>query len=207
MRSRIETLAEGLHVAATVDGTAGEASLWPFDEKFHAWWVERGRILAGEYPGSPHGDRDEFKLTSLADAGIDTIIDLTRDVDGLSPYGRAWTELGRWRGRDLKRLHYPIIDCSVTTPERYDAMVADIERDLAAGRGVYIHCWGGVGRTGTVVGCWHVARGHSASEALAKIAAARQGTRKANRDAPETPSQVDMIHEMAGRGEQSTRRK
>lgn len=207
MRGRIETLAEGLHAAATVDGTAGEASLWPFDEKFHAWWVERGRILAGEYPGSPHGDRDEFKLTSLADAGIDTIIDLTRDVDGLSPYGRAWTELGRWRGRDLKRLHYPIIDCSVTTPERYDAMVADIERDLAAGRGVYIHCWGGVGRTGTVVGCWHVARGHSASEALAKIAAARQGTRKADRDAPETPSQVDMIHEMASRSEEATRGK
>ena len=66
----------------------------------------------------------------------------------------------------------------MTTPEGYDAIIADIERELAADRPVYVHCWGGVGRTGTVVGWWHVARGATAEEALARIAAARSGTRK-----------------------------
>jgi protein-tyrosine phosphatase len=29
-----------------------------------------------------------------------------------------------------------------------------IDLELQAGHGVYVHCWGGIGRTGTVIGCW-----------------------------------------------------
>jgi ADP-ribosyl-[dinitrogen reductase] hydrolase len=192
MRDRIASLADGLHGAAI-----GHRDTWGFDEQFHAWWIEpgNGNILAGEYPGSTADEHLEFKLNALADAGIDTIIDLTREVEGFRAYTQAWEELGRWRGRTLTRIHHPIVDCSVTTPEGYDQIVADIEGELAAERPVYVHCWGGVGRTGTVVGCWHVSRGATASEALDRIAQARVGTRKAHRDAPETDSQVDMIHE------------
>lgn len=32
---------------------------------------------------------------------------------------------------------------------------------LAAGQTVYVHCYGGIGRTGTVVGCWLVRHGLS----------------------------------------------
>ena len=194
MRERLETLADGLHGAG-----GGGVVPWVFDEAFHAWWVEPRQILAGEYPGSPDSEHHEWKLTALADAGIETIIDLTRDTEGLASYGRSWEELGRWRGRALKRIHHPIIDCSVTTPEGYDVINSDIARELAAGRPVYVHCWGGVGRTGTVVGCWHVSQGATASEALERIAAARAGTRKVDRQSPETDSQVDMIHEAARR--------
>jgi len=34
------------------------------------------------------------------------------------------------------------------------AMLDAIDDSLAAGRATYVHCWGGVGRTGTVVACW-----------------------------------------------------
>jgi hypothetical protein len=66
----------------------------------------------------------------------------------------------------FRRLSHPIRDMNVTTAERYDRIIADIERELAAGRRVYIHCWGGVGRTGTVVGIWHVHQGEEVHEGL-----------------------------------------
>jgi protein-tyrosine phosphatase len=81
----------------------------------------------------------------------------------------------------------------VTTPAHYDRILADISQALATGDKVYIHCWGGIGRTGTVVGIWHVSRGHAPDAALARIKAARQGTMKAGRDAPENDRQVNSI--------------
>jgi len=194
LRRRIESLADGLHAAAT-----GVAGPWAFDDDLHAWWVEPGRILAGEYPGNPADDGRDHKLALLADAGIETIIDLTRDDDRLAAYAGRWQALGAARGRRLARIHHPIRDLGVTTAEGYDAIVADIARERAAGRSVYVHCWGGVGRTGTVVGCWHVSQGVSAAEALDRIAAARRGTRKADRPAPETSGQVDAVHAAVSR--------
>ena len=41
-----------------------------------------------------------------------------------------------------------------------------IDAALDGGKTVYVHCWGGVGRTGTVVGCWLVRHGKTGDEAL-----------------------------------------
>jgi ADP-ribosylglycohydrolase len=194
MRERLESLADALHASAT-----GKRERWAFDDAFHAWWVDADRILAGEYPGSADPTQRDLKLALLADAGIATIVDLTRDDDQLASYGSHWESLGESRGRTLKRLHHPIRDLDVTTPERYDAILADIDAELAADRPVYVHCWGGVGRTGTVVGLVHVKRGADASAALEAISAARQGTRKAHRPAPEMACQVAVIRDAARR--------
>jgi hypothetical protein len=172
-----------------------ERAMWEHDEFFHAWWADtEGRVLAGEYPGH-RGDDDntQQKLSLLEAAGVRTIIDLTHEADRLSPYEQHFPASADGGATMLRRLSHPIPDVSVTTAEHYDRIVADIEAELAAGRKVFIHCWGGVGRTGTVVGIWHVHRGLDPDTALERIAAARRGTRKEDRDSPETSEQREAI--------------
>jgi ADP-ribosylglycohydrolase/protein-tyrosine phosphatase len=190
MRDRIESLADALHRAAL-----GERLLWAHDLDLHGWWADaEGRVLAGEYPGHRNDPvATRRKLSLLAAAGIGTIIDLTDDNDWLTPYAADLAAIARERGIDLRRLPHPIPDQGVTTPAHYDRILADISQALATGHKVYIHCWGGIGRTGTVVGIWHVSRGHAPDAALARIKAARQGTLKAGRDAPENDRQVNSI--------------
>ena len=192
MRERIESLADALHRAAT-----GRRLLWEHDLDFHGWWADpEGRVLGGEYPG--HRDDSvatRRKLELLAAAGVGTIIDLTDDDDWLTPYADHVAAVAAERGVSLERLSHPIPDQGVTTPERYDRIVAEIERALAGGRKVFVHCWGGIGRTGTVVGIWHVHRGHSPEAALERIAASRKGTIKAGRPSPENAVQIDAIRE------------
>ena len=49
--------------------------------------------------------------------------------------------------------------------EVLDAIDASLEARLP----VYVHCYGGIGRTGTVVGCWLVRHGLTGRAALGKI--------------------------------------
>ena len=47
-----------------------------------------------------------------------------------------------------------IVDFSIPTVERMREILDAIDRAMAADRPVYVHCFGGIGRTGTTVGCW-----------------------------------------------------
>ena len=42
-----------------------------------AYWVERGRIMAGPYPGAQYEVEVPRKVGDLLDAGVRTFIDLT----------------------------------------------------------------------------------------------------------------------------------
>ena len=56
-----------------------------------------------------------------------------------------------------------------------------------------LHCFGGIGRTGTVVGCYLVRHGAEPEAALAEIARRRQGTPDGYRHAPETDEQRRLV--------------
>jgi len=68
-----------------------------------------------------------------------------------------------------------------------------LDEALQAGHVVYVHCWGGIGRTGTVVGCYLVRHGFTGEEALQRIACWVAGTPKAHRPSPETAEQRRMV--------------
>ena len=81
------------------------------------------------------------------------------------------------------------------TPADMTAILDAIDAALDGGKAVYVHCWGGVGRTGTVVGCWLVRHGSTASDALVQVAEGWQGMEKftPERESPETSGQREYV--------------
>jgi hypothetical protein len=47
--------------------------------------------------------------------------------------------------------HCPIVDCGVTDDSKVLALAQKLVKDISEGEVIYLHCWGGHGRTGTVV--------------------------------------------------------
>ena len=158
------------------------------------YWVVPGKFLAGEYPSHEDDEEARQRIDSLLKAGFDTFIDLTRPGE-LKPYSSILEELARFHERQVHYQNYPIIDLNLPTRENMLAILDTIDETLASGRRVYLHCWGGIGRTGTVVGCYLVRHGLSGEGALQQIAEWWQNVPKhlLYPNSPQTYQQVDFV--------------
>jgi protein-tyrosine phosphatase len=174
-----------------------ETTRWPHDALLHAWWVEPGRLLAGEYPGTRTAEKTAKKLQLLVDAVVGTIVDLTRPEDHLEPYREALRTACERAGIEIRYFAHPIPDMDVLDQAGYDGILACIRGEIDCGRVVYLHCWGGKGRTSTVVGCLLIDEGLDYDAAIARIAELRAGTRKSAEACPEAPSQHRVLQQRA----------
>ncbi|MBB5164150.1 tyrosine-protein phosphatase [Mycobacterium sp. AZCC_0083] len=136
----------------------GSAAAWPHDGVLHAWWVEPGRLLAGEDPASLSPGTTAEKIRLLVEAGVESIVDLTTPEDRLDSYAEALNVAAQKVLRPIRHFAHPIPDMGVLDQEGYDRIIACIHGEMDSGRTVYVHCWGGKGRTGTVVGCLLIRR-------------------------------------------------
>ncbi|NLV42730.1 MAG: hypothetical protein GXY15_16080 [Candidatus Hydrogenedentes bacterium] len=105
-------------------------------------------------------------------------------------------QLAREAGIELERVNFPIVDLGVPTKELMAAILEKIRQARSAGRCVYVHCWGGHGRTATVVGCWLREQGLTGEEALNHIADLRRhDPYLASQRSPQTLAQRKMVLE------------
>lgn len=148
------------------------------------YWVEPGRLLAGEYPGSTDPEEARRRLAALLDSGVTFVLDLTEDGEQ-RPYADL---LG---GATSRRI--PIPDFTVPPSDRMAEILDTIDAALESGEVVYVHCRGGTGRTGTVVGCHLVRHGTSSEDALARIRELVDATPNAGRASPETSDQLALV--------------
>jgi protein-tyrosine phosphatase len=163
----------------------------------NSYWATP-QLLACEYPGAPTPAEAIPKLDALLAAGIRDFYDLT-EARELVPYEALLRERAAHAGLDPSAIRYqrfPVRDLDLPTPDRLTEVLAALAASEAAGRRAAVHCWGGIGRTGTVVGCHLVQQcGLSGPEALAFIAREWQTVAKRDRAprSPETDAQIAFV--------------
>lgn len=156
----------------------------------HCYWVVPGKFLAGEYPRNLDDESSPAKLAALADAGIAAFIDLTEEGE-LRPY-RQWLN-----PPSQSHQRFPIRDLSPpATAELTVSILNAIDEHIGNGRPVYLHCWGGVGRTGTIVGCWLARHGYPGAAALERLRELWSACPKsALTQSPEMPAQRRYVRD------------
>lgn len=109
-----------------------------------------GIFYAGEYPGDKDEEKAKQKINNMIHFGVRHFVDLTEEHE-LKPYVHLLPQ-------GTTYLRFPIKDCGTPKSiEEADGLLNRINMLKQQGGHVYLHCWGGIGRTGTIVAC-HIAR-------------------------------------------------
>ncbi len=153
----------------------------------HSYWVVPGRFLAGQYPGRFSEEHTRQRIDRFLSQGFDLFLDLTAENE-LRPYAPLLCEEAGYYQVDVEWERHPIGDFGLPTTAQMNALLNRIDAALDSGRKIYLHCMAGIGRTGTVVGCYLVRHGMDGLAALAQVDQWCHYARS-----PETPAQKHFI--------------
>jgi protein-tyrosine phosphatase len=156
--------------------------------------VQPGQLLAGNYPNASDDKGVRAKLRHLLEGGVTLFVDLTEEGE-LEPYTPLLEEEANALGITVEHRRMPIPDFDVPTVTEMEEILDTIDAALAAGHIVYVHCHFGLGRTGTVAGCYLVRHSIDGEQALAELARLRQGTRFQGMSSPVTHQQRQMVRD------------
>ena len=164
----------------------------------NTYWLIPGKVLVGEYPGYAFDPGTRLNMRRFLKEGVNFFLDLTEENE-LYPYEQALQHEAAARDLSVTHVRKPIVDRSIPTVAEMHDILNTIDQAIADDRTVYIHCRGGIGRTGTVVGCYLVRHGNTSDEALKEIARLWQNMQKKWRveGSPETDEQVAFIQDWA----------
>jgi protein-tyrosine phosphatase len=136
-------------------------------------WMEgpwTGRLAVSARPRG--GDWLEEELASWRKSGVDEVVSLltSDEVESLE----LQNEAAHSGDAGMQFRSFPIVDRWVPASKR-DALrlIEDLDRDLAAGKNISIHCRQGIGRAGLIAASLLVARGLQPADALERISLAR----------------------------------
>ena len=91
---------------------------------------------------------------------------------------------------DIVDMYEPVRDFTPPDQAQIQRMIDFIDEQLAAERPVMVSCYAGIGRTGTVLGCYLVSRGMEPADAVNEVRRLRPGS-------IQTPEQEAAVYEYA----------
>ncbi len=139
-------------------------------------WVRAGRVAG---MGLPY----DSSWLALREEGVGAVLSLTEQKPAGDP-GAA----------GLEALHVPLVDFGTPSMEDLGRAVGWISEQVQAGRAVVVHCFAGLGRTGTVLAAWLVSEGLAPEEAVEEVRRLRPGS-------IETSGQVTAVRAFAEQGD------
>ena len=143
------------------------------------WWIDKPRLLGSRNP-------TDADLELLRQEDFAVLVSLLMEDEQPPRY-----DVGRVAHLGFTRHRIPVKDCHAPTLDQLEQFVGLIET-LPPGAKTIVHCKGGTGRTGTFAAAYWVAKGLTASKAIARV-------RKARPHAVETPEQEAVLREFASR--------
>jgi ADP-ribosylglycohydrolase/protein-tyrosine phosphatase len=158
----------------------------------NSYWVEPGRLLGGEYPGSMSSAEAMERVEALLRAGVTSFVDLT-EAGELPDYDAL---LGEATEQHVRYRRFPILDHGVPeSPAHMRRILDHVQAELDAGHCVYVHCHAGIGRTGMAMGCHLIRGGLTADAALDQLQLLWRQSARSRRWArvPETDAQVAFV--------------
>jgi len=159
----------------------------------NTYWVQPGQFLAGEHPGDLSEDILTARLSGLLEAGIRTFINLTEEQE-MESYYNFLRDLAEERQFEVTCVRIPIRDRGVPAVDTLRTILDLIDQSVANDNAVYVHCFAGIGRTGTVVGCYLQRHGLTTrGNVIKKIAYLRRLMPIADQVSPHTPEQVQLV--------------
>ena len=180
-------------------------------------WVIKGQLIAGAYPGDENNDSTNINnLIKVLNCGVTQFSCLQKEyVEGISestwrrgyglrPYFEDVQKIIQNKSsyptldtsiKDIKFTHLSIEDCSITDDDETLSVAQKLVKDIQNGEVIYLHCWGGHGRTGIIVSLiLHLIYDITSDEAMRRCTFVHGMRRaKVNVGSPQTELQREQV--------------
>ncbi|MBN2789235.1 MAG: dual specificity protein phosphatase family protein [Candidatus Delongbacteria bacterium] len=160
----------------------------------NTYWVIEGKLMAGMYPGGFNAASILNRMLSLSDLGIRSMINLTEADEEINYFTTIYSEYCEKfediHCNNLKHTRYIIKDMGIPDKDLMKKILDKIDKDLKQDTPVYLHCIGGTGRTGTVVGCYMLRHKMATKENVFEKIHLLRGDGK---ESPETEEQRQFV--------------
>jgi|SRR4051812_1645611 protein-tyrosine phosphatase len=157
------------------------------------YWVVHGRFLAGEHPTEMDDEATRMRLTALVNSGIRTFVDLTQAFE-IKSYDNLLRSVADTQRVEINYRRIPIPDRQVPPPASLSSILDEIDSSMRNETPAFVHCFAGIGRTGTVIGCY--LRRHrlaTKGNVVAHIGRLRSLMPGGREPSPHTLDQVSMV--------------